>query len=72
MAENNVDIDEMGMGADMEELRKNLAKLRKAGVKVSCLNNDLRIGLISNKKNGNPELPSFRVLRDSISTTWIG
>ena len=40
MAENNVDIDEMGMGADMEELRKNLAKLRKAGVKVSCLNND--------------------------------
>ena len=35
MAENNVDIDEMGMGADMEALRANLAKLRKAGVKVS-------------------------------------
>ena len=34
MAENNVDIDEMGMGADMEALRANLAKLRKAGVKV--------------------------------------
>ena len=34
MAANNVDIDEMGMGADMEALRANLAKLRKAGVKV--------------------------------------
>ncbi len=31
MAQNNVDIDEMGMGADLEALRANLAKMKKLG-----------------------------------------
>lgn len=32
MAQNNVDIDEMGMGADLEALRANLAKMKKMGI----------------------------------------